>query len=101
MVRALAIASLLLFAIPTTTLAVPNCGLWGTPKSEGKKTRTINGVKHTCDASSQKRSCCDLGQQTKCWTETQTTYDNCTPTRTSPAKTQTFKLQTPGLQIRP
>lgn len=59
--------------------AAPVCGAWGASTSEGKKSKTINGVKHTCDASSKSRSCCTYGQQTTCYTEKQTTYDNCTP----------------------
>ena len=59
--------------------AKPVCGAWGASTSEGKKSKTINGVKHTCDASSQSRSCCTYGAQTTCYTEKQTTYDNCTP----------------------
>ena len=100
MIRAVAVACLLLFAFPVSAPAKPNCGAWGAPTPQGKKTKTFDGVKHPCDASSKSRSCCELGQQTKCWNETQTSYENCTPARTAPGKTQNFKIQTPQILRR-
>jgi hypothetical protein len=73
---------LLLFPLPAA--AAPVCGAWGASTPQGKKEKTIDGVKHTCDASTRSRSCCDYGQQSKCWNENQTTYENCTPARTAP-----------------
>ena len=63
--------------------AAPVCGAWGASTSEGKKEKTIDGKKHICDASSKSRSCCTYGAQTTCYTEKQTTYDNCTPASAS------------------
>jgi hypothetical protein len=75
--------ALLLFAIPVA-VAKPVCGAWSGYTSQGKKEKTINGVKHTCDASTRSRSCCEYGQQTTCSNENQTRYENCTPARTAP-----------------
>ena len=76
------LAVLLLFALRAD--AAPVCAAWGASTPQGKKEKTIDGVKHTCDASNRSRSCCEYGQQSKCWNETQTTYENCTPARTAP-----------------
>ena len=81
------VPGLQLFAI-SAAIAKPVCGEWGASTSQGKKEKTINGVKHVCDASSRSRSCCEYGQQTKCWNETQTTYENCTPAKAVPGKAQ-------------
>lgn len=85
-----------LLAAPAA-VAKPACGDWGASTSQGKKEKTIDGVKHVCDASSRSRSCCEYGQQTKCWNETQTTYDNCTPAQAVPGKSQL----NPKLKDRP
>ena len=36
--------------------AAPVCGAWSASKAEGKKSKTIDGVKHTCDASNSLRA---------------------------------------------
>ncbi|HXG79157.1 MAG TPA: hypothetical protein VNJ31_07470 [Methyloceanibacter sp.] len=85
--------ALLLLAAPAA-VAAPVCGAWGASTSQGKKEKTINGVKHICDASSRSRSCCEYGSQSKCWNETQTTYENCTPAAaTAPGKQQGIRAK--------
>lgn len=76
--------------------AAPVCGAWGASTSEGKKEKTIEGKKHVCDASSQSRSCCTYGAQTTCYTEKQTTYENCTP---ASASQRPPHFRPPGLGI--
>jgi hypothetical protein len=76
---------LLLCAIPVA-VAKPVCGAWSAYTSQGKKEKTIDGVKHTCDASTRTRSCCAYGQQTTCSNENQTKYENCAPARTTPGR---------------
>lgn len=76
--------------------AAPVCGAWGSSTSEGKKEKTIDGKKHICDASSRSRSCCNYGAQTTCYTEKQTTYENCTPASASQTPP---RFRPPGLGL--
>lgn len=78
--------------------AAPVCGAWGASTSEGKKSKTINGVKHTCDASSKTRLCCtDAGSAVSCYNEKETSYENCTPA--SAAQTPPSRFRPPSLGI--
>jgi hypothetical protein len=73
-----------LLITPVVAVAKPVCGDWSGYTPAGKKEKTIDGKKHTCDASTRTRSCCTYGAQTTCHNETETRYENCTAQAVKP-----------------